>query len=126
MSDTTNVAASDITSGAVSLQVMDDIKLGGAVSALLAKGDKIGAMKLILENRATLEQQVKEVEAAIPAIKAGYRTSEFWIVVIYILINVVFTYLKVPLPLGDDITIGAIIAAYGTNRQIQKTQAQTP
>jgi len=125
MSDTTNVA-SDITPGAISTQVLNDIELGKQVAALLAKGDKLSAIKLLVENRATVEQQVKEVEAAIPAIKAGYKTTEFWIVVIYVLINVVFTYLKVPLPLGDDITIGAIIAAYGTNRQIQKTQAQTP
>lgn len=64
------------------------------------------------------------VTAALPVIKSGWRTTEFWLVAIFAFGNIAFTAWKgTALPLEVNIAVGAVIAAYTAMRSIAKVKA---
>jgi hypothetical protein len=67
------------------------------------------------------EKDWADVSAALPAIKAGYKTTEFWLVVAVGAGN--FVYLKAtghPLPIDTNAVLGAVVAVYTAARALIK------
>jgi hypothetical protein len=112
----------DQTVTQVTQQVQDDIELAKKATALVAKKDFAGLVALAIENESKIKQQVQEVEQVIPAIKSGWKTSEFWLIAIFLVTNVVFALKGMTFPLGDDITVGSLVAGYAASRHAIKTK----
>jgi len=65
-------------------------------------------------------QDYADVKAALPTIKAGYKTTEFWVTVVGVGIDSYFTATgKVP-PIDGIAVAGAIIAVYTVVRGLIK------
>jgi hypothetical protein len=107
---------------AVISQVKQDVDIGKQAAALIAKKDYISLVKLAYENKALIEKQVEEVEQAIPFIKAGWKTSEFWVMVCYFGLNVYCVYKGINIPVGDDASVGAAVLSYVAGRHYIKAK----
>jgi len=101
-------------------QAKKDAALAAQVLALAQKKDYLSIAKLGIENRNLIEQQVKEVEDAIPLIKSGWKTTEFWVVVLYGAFNIFCIVKGISIPPTDDITLGGLVASYVAGRHYVK------
>lgn len=96
-------------------QVVADIKAGGLASAL----------KDLPAVTAEAEALYADVKAALPAIKAGYKTTEFWLVVAFAGTIAGFAAAGRPMPVDVDAILGAVIAVYTVVRALIKKAPPT-
>ncbi len=101
--------ANDVT---IALKLLNDYKTKGK-SALIEDAPQVIQ---------SVKQTVTDVEAALPTIKAGYKTTEFWLIILFFGWNAYVVATGKPLPIVDDITVGTLITTYMSFRHIQKTQ----
>lgn len=110
-------AASDVVTAAVlGKDVVAAYKTGGmsAVSALLARAV------------AEVEKDYTDISKALPSIKAGFKTSEFWLIVGATLGNGLYlAFTGKALPIDLNIVLGAVIAVYTAARAMTKSTATT-
>lgn len=67
---------------------------------------------------------VADVKEAVPAIKAGYKTTEFWLIVAFGLANaIVPVFTGKPLPFSIDGSLAAVLSIYAIGRAILKKGA---
>ncbi len=66
---------------------IDDTKLGAALLAAWKTKGKDGLIALLPETIAAAKKDIADVQAFIPIVKAGYKTSEFWLFVLSPLVN---------------------------------------
>jgi hypothetical protein len=124
MSDT-QATSTDLTLAQVSAQVQADADLVKQAAALAQAKDWVKLGELALKNRSTIEKQVEQVSTLVPLVKAGWKTSEFWLVTAYLGINIYCMLKGQPLPFADDTTLGGVIAAYtGGRHLIKNTQSK--
>ena len=106
--------------------IRQDISLVKTIVTDVKAGGVTGAIKDAPAIIQAVEQQIPDVKAVIPVVKAGYQTSEFWIIVVLLLANLVFETVKgTGLPIDVNATIGALTAIYTVCRQIIKGNATT-
>jgi hypothetical protein len=110
--------------GAVVQDGFDAAALGKAVvDAIKAQGVQ-GAVALAPRIVTAVEKDVADVTAALPTIKAGYKTSEFWVVVgALVLVGVVPYITGKPAPFDATTVIGALAAVYSVVRGFTKSSA---
>jgi hypothetical protein len=104
----------------------DDIPLiKQAVAAIKAK-DKAALAALLPQIALEVKEDVAAVEAALPAIKAGFKTTEFWAVVVLAIANVALVaFGKQPLPWDINAVLGAVTVAYGFFRTLLKGKSMS-
>lgn len=115
-------AKTDVTISQVSQTLTDDEKLAQQALSLLQKKDWVSLAMFAMKNKGTIEKQVDAVASIAPLAKEGYKTSEFWLVAAYVVINLVLAAKGQPLPFADDTTIGSVVAAYVAGRHYIKGQ----
>lgn len=105
----------------ITTEIQTDIELSKKALALLKAKDYAGLLALGEANFGTIEKQVGEVSTLIPVIKSGWKTSEFWLIIVFVGINAYCILKGVALPMTDDISIAGLIATYSVNRQMTKS-----
>lgn len=86
---------------------------------------KSGGLPAVAALSPTLVPHIKDivadVQAAMPAIKTGYKTTEFWLVVAFGLANaVVPIFTGKPLPFSVDSSLAAVLSIYAIGRALLK------
>lgn len=98
-------------------QVASDVKAGGVQAAL----------KDIPQAVSLVETEYEDVKKALPLIKAGYKSTEFWLVLAFFLGNVAYTaFTGKNLPFDTDLVLGGVLAVYTAARGLIKTKASAP
>jgi len=103
--------------------IQSDIELAKSVIDLVKGGHEIEAGLLIVKNRNALSKQVTAVEALVPIVKEGYKTSEFWVLLLYGAFNWYCAVYHIALPATEDMTLGAMVSAYIAGRHVIKNNA---
>lgn len=71
-----------------------------------------------------IRDTVADVQAAVPSIKAGYKTTEFWLIVAFGLANaLVPTLTGKALPFSVDGSLAAVLSIYAIGRAVLKKGA---
>lgn len=109
----------------ITTEIQTDIELSKKALTLLKAKDYAGLAVLGEQNFGLIKQQAAEVSNLIPAVKAGWKTSEFWLISVFVAINVYCVAKGITLPMTDDISVAGLIATYSVNRHLTKT-ASTP
>ena len=98
-------------------QIVTDIKAQGATKALAADSPQILSTAML---------GYADGKVAWPVVKAGYKTSEFWLVAGYLLLNAILLAFSVKIPISVDVAIGSLISVYMVIRSIVKGNAAQP
>jgi hypothetical protein len=133
--DTTQSTTTAATSAATTTQpadlkplaqdVQDDIAL--IVSAV--KAYKAGGASALTQQApnivAAVEKDFEDVKTALPAIKAGYKTTEFWLIVAFLLGNAAYIALAgKTLPIDVDAVLATVLSIYASLRHVAKQSTQ--
>ena len=103
--------------------LQNDIALVTAVvQAVKAQGALAGITSQAPAIVAAVQKDVKDVEAALPAVKAGFKTSEFWLIAAFLAGNAVYTGTTgKTLPIDINALLGTVLAVYtGFRSQAKK------
>lgn len=105
---------------------IDDTKLGAALlSAWKTKG-KDGLIALLPDTIAAAKKDIADVQAFIPLVKAGYKTSEFWLFVLSPAVNaLVFWRTGQALPFNLNALWLSGATVYAVVRMVVKGKAAT-
>jgi len=95
-------------------QIVTDIQAQGATKALAADSPQILSAAML---------GYADGKTAWPVIKAGYKTTEFWLVAGYLLINAILLIFGVTIPVTVDVAIGSVISVYTVIRSLVKGNA---
>ncbi len=94
-------------------ELADDAPLAREVFAALKQSGLKGLGPLLPRILAEAKEDFDALRAAAPVIKAGYRTTEFWLTFGVLTLNaVVFTLTGRALPLDVNATVGVLVAIY--------------
>ncbi len=100
-----------------------DIELGKQVVAAYKTGGKQAVIAMLPDVVTEVRKDIADVQAAMPTIKAGYKTTEFWLVAALFAANAVYVGLtKKTLPIDVNAIIATAVAIYSGFRHVQKTQ----
>lgn len=101
----------------------DAVQAAHEINALLAAykaGGTSAVAKLLPALAPQVEKVYTDVKTVIPDIKVGYKTTEFWIVVVVEFAIGVYTYLgKIP-PVDGSATMAALAGIYAVVRGLLK------
>ena len=128
--DTTPVTVNDVTPGTTPSTIMTDAAIKEIADDLPAVKELIAAIKSkdkarIFAALTVAGKEAKEdydaVVKAVPEIKAGYKTTEFWLVVIVVLVNAgLIAFKGESLGFDTNMVIGALTAIYAVVRSFVK------
>lgn len=104
-------------------EIQADIELGKQAMILLKNKDYAGLVRLGESNAGTIQKQLLEVEQLVPAVKSGWKTSEFWLITAFFIVNTYCVWKGITLPISDDVSIAGLIATYSINRHLTKAAA---
>jgi hypothetical protein len=103
-----------------------DYELVKKAIPLIKAKDWSGLASLGTQNAAVLEAQYKDVKAALPDIKTGYQTTEFWLVVGVVALNAGYTAVTgKALPVDSNVVLGGVVAIYTAVRGLVKSKSST-
>jgi len=95
-------------------QVITDIKAQGATKAIAADSPQM---------LAAATRGYADGKTAWPTIKAGYKTTEFWLVAGLLLANATLLAFGKTIPVSMDAVIGSVISVYAVIRSLVKGSA---
>ncbi len=106
----------------VATDVDTDVVLAINIIKALKSGDKAGALAQAETAIPLVSKQVQDFKAVMPVVKAGYKTTEFWITVAFLGLNA-----YKPLPMDVNAVIGTVVGIYTVVRgMIKHTDIVTP
>lgn len=108
-----NDAASEVALGKEAL---------AAIKAAKA-GDKSALISLLPKVAADVKRDIADVKAALPVIKAGWKTSEFWLIVLTGVIGIVAAARGIKIDVNLAAVWGAVVSVYTLIRTIIKKPA---
>lgn len=112
----------DPTLTPVAADIATDLQLGAQAVAMLRAKDYAGLIKLGQSNIGVVTQEIAAVKAALPAIKTGYKTTEFWATMGVPIVNgVALIVTKKPLPIDLNVVIAGVVAVYTVVRGFTKS-----
>lgn len=89
-------------------------------------GGKTALLDLLPEATSLIHREIADVQAALPAIKAGYKTTEFWLSLAVPAIIGGLELAGHPLPISADAAMAAVVMVYTTIRGMAKKPAAAP
>jgi hypothetical protein len=105
-------------------EIADDVTLGKKLVAAYKTGGKSAVLALLPEVVAEGQQDIAAVEAALPEIKVGYKTTEFWLMVALFAGNAVYLQMTGrALPLDVNVTLAALTGIYTVIRGLIKSKS---
>ena len=115
------------TDSSVNKLVSDVAPLASDIKAAI-QAYTVGGIAAVAAQSPTLVPHVQaivaDVQAAAPAIKAGYKTTEFWLLVAFGVANAAVPLVTgKPLPFNTDASLAAVLAVYTTVRALLKKPA---
>lgn len=122
MSDTQNTATpqTDKTAAAINELANDEQMVKDIIAAVKAK-DWAKLTTMIPSVAQEASKDIAAVEEAIPEIKAGYKTTEFWLVAALLLFNAIYFDIRgVALGWDTNTAIGTVIGVYSIIRGVLK------
>ena len=123
MSDTTTPDTKDTVKNLVD-EVADDVVLAKKVIAAIKAKDKTAIVSLAPEVFKEAQEDFAAITAASPTIKEGYKTTEFWMMVVVFGLNSAWLAIKgTALPWDVNLILGALTTVYATVRGIIKKNA---
>lgn len=130
MADTTapvTTTTLDPSVQAAAQDVLDAIPQIQALVAALKTGGLAGVAAQAPALIAEAEKDFTDIKAAIPVVKTGYKTTEFWLVVAVFLGNGAYTMVtKKTLPVDLNVVLAAVVAVYTAARALVKGTAPAP
>ena len=133
MDSTTVPAATASAAAAPAIQPSDlkplaqDVQNDIALIVSAIKAYKTGGAAALTQQApsvvAAVEKDFKDVKAALPAIKAGYTTTEFWLIVAFLLGNGAYIAITgKTLPIDVDAVLATVLSIYASLRHVAKQQ----
>lgn len=101
-------------------EIANDIPLIARLLAAYQSGGKAEALKLLPAAVDTVQADLVAVGEALPTIKAGYKTTEFWLVVLALALVAGLTAAGKPVNVEAASLIGALTAIYSIVRGLVK------
>jgi hypothetical protein len=118
MNNDTSINATAVKT--VAQDLVDDAALVHAIVAAVKKSGAPGLAPLA-------PGLIADVKAALPAVKAGYKTTEFWLTGGVVLGNGLYTlFTGHVLPIDLNVVLGGLVAIYTTARALVKKPAARP
>lgn len=116
--------AGDSAVQAVAQDALDALALGKQIMAAYKKSGATGAAALLPQVVAAAEKDFVDVSAALPSIKAGWKTTEFWAPVVVTLVGGGY-YLATgkDVPVNLTVLAGSLLSIYGVARTMLKAAA---
>ena len=125
MNNDTSINAAAVKT--VAQDLVDDAALVHAIVAAVKKSGPAGLTPLAPGLIAAGEKDFADVKAALPAVKAGYKTTEFWLTGGVVLGNGLYTlFTGHVLPIELNVVLGGLVAIYTTARALVKKPAAHP
>lgn len=119
MDPITNTQSAEVS--AVVQDTVDAALLGKKIAADVKAGGAQAALAELPEAIALVEKGFGDVKAALPAIKAGAKTTEFWLVVAFGLGNGLYVgFTGHALPFDVNASLALVISVYTAARAIIK------
>ena len=108
----------------VAQDLVDDAILAEAIIAAVKKSGVAGLVPLAPSLIAVGKKEYLDVKAAMPSIKAGYKTTEFWLTGGLVVGNGLYTlFTGHVLPVDLNVVLGGLVAIYTTARALMKKPA---
>jgi hypothetical protein len=105
-------------------EIADDVVLARQVAAAIKAKDLATLTKLAPEVARELGEDFAAVKAALPEIKAGYKTTEFWLTLGVLALNGGWFALKgEALPFDVNAVLSALVGVYAIVRGLTKKAA---
>lgn len=104
----------------LALEAADDVQLALKFIREWKLGNKPAALALLPQITKEVQEDLAALNAALPEIKAGYKSTEFWLTVAAITAVVVSANLGHPLDITSASLIGALTSVYAVVRGIIK------
>lgn len=108
-------------------EVVDDgaklVQHGKEAVAAFRKEGVAGAIREASEAIPDVQETIRDVTAALPTIKAGYKSTEFWLVLVFFIGNGVLAAMGKPLPFEVNAVLGSVLAVYAVVRTAFKAKA---
>jgi hypothetical protein len=124
MSDQTTTVDPSIS--AVTQDAVDAAVFGKKALAAYKSSGVSGLSALLGEAVTVIEKDYTDVKAALPSIKSGYKTTEFWLIVGVGLANGLYTVFSgKTLPIDLNVVAAALIAVYTAARALTKSATPT-
>jgi len=103
--------------------VQDDIALIVSVVKAYKSGGAAGLTQQAPAAVAAVEKDFGDFQTALPAIKAGFKTTEFWLIVAFLMGNGAYIALTgKTLPIDVDAVLAAVLSVYASLRHLAKQQ----
>ena len=104
-------------------EIADDVKLVVEAVKLIRAKDKAGLVALAPKIFTEVKEDIAAIKPAIPVIKAGYKTTEFWLISVLFAANAyVFQTTGKVLPFDINATFASLLAVYTPVRTAFKSK----
>lgn len=110
--------------------VIDDIQADITLGLALVKAYKSNGLNGVSAQApqvvAAAEKTYQDFVAELPAIKAGYKTTEFWLIAAVLIGNAAYSMVTgKTLPLDVNVLSGTLVSIYAAIRTISKSNGAT-
>ena len=104
-------------------EIADDLPLAKKLVTALKNRDKAAIISLLPEVAAEAKQDFDAAVAAAPEFKAGYKTTEFWLVFAVLALNAAYPLITgQPFPLETTTVLSALTGLYAVVRGFIKSK----
>lgn len=120
---TTTMPVSAANTQAALAEIANDVPLVKDIAAAVKKDGVKAILSFLPQIIAEGQKDYTAISAAIPEVKLGYKTTEFWMIIGATLLITVSSLIGHPLPVAADVVIGTLTAVYTLGRTIVKAFA---
>lgn len=125
MPDQTNPVPTQTAFNNLIAEASDDVVLVKRIIAAVKSKDRAALLSLIPEAAKEATEDFTAVKTALPEIKQGYKTSEFWAVALVALANLYSAISGKPIPVDVNVIVGSLVGLYTIIRGMVKAKSAT-
>jgi hypothetical protein len=125
MPDQTNPVPTQTAFNNLIAEASDDVVLVKRIITAVKSKDRAALLSLIPEAAKEVTEDFTAVKTALPEIKQGYKTSEFWAVALVALANLYSAISGKPIPVDVNVIVGSLVGLYTIIRGMVKAKSAT-